>query len=67
MMYLDLGDGQGIATAPILFALEEEPQLLDLIERKFSEEGDKLLVRDIHQNLFGTNQPHLLILEAEGG
>ena len=30
----------GIATAPVLFAAEEHPQLLPLILRKFSVEGD---------------------------
>mmetsp|Transcript_10417 Transcript_10417/g.38393 ORF Transcript_10417/g.38393 Transcript_10417/m.38393 type:complete len:440 (+) Transcript_10417:119-1438(+) len=32
--------GQGIATAPVLFAAEEYPQLVDLIQRRFRREGD---------------------------
>jgi hexaprenyl-diphosphate synthase len=30
----------GLATAPVLFAWEEFPELGPLIKRKFSEEGD---------------------------
>lgn len=30
----------GLATAPVLFAWEEFPELGDLIKRKFSQEGD---------------------------
>ena len=30
----------GLATAPVLYALEEFPELKPLIERKFSQEGD---------------------------
>jgi geranylgeranyl pyrophosphate synthase len=30
----------GIATAPVLFAWEEYPELGPLVKRKFSEEGD---------------------------
>jgi hypothetical protein len=36
---------QGIVTAPLLFALEQEPQILDLISRKFKNAGDVELVR----------------------
>ena len=36
---------QGIVTAPLLFALEQQPQLLDLICRKFKNPGDVELVR----------------------
>jgi len=31
---------QGNLTAPVLYALEEYPQLASLIEREFSQEGD---------------------------
>ena len=30
----------GLATAPVLFAAEEHPELLPLIQRRFKEEGD---------------------------
>ena len=30
----------GLSTAPVLFAADEQPDLKDLIERKFSAEGD---------------------------
>lgn len=36
---------QGIVTAPLLFALEQQPQLHDLIGRKFKNAGDVDLVR----------------------
>ena len=32
--------GQGLATAPVLFAAEEYPQLRELIHRRFRREGD---------------------------
>lgn len=35
----------GLATAPVLFAWEEFPELEPLIKRKFSEEGDVEKVR----------------------
>jgi geranyl diphosphate synthase len=36
--------GQGIVTAPILFALKEHPQMYDLIKRKFRKADDVNLV-----------------------
>jgi geranylgeranyl pyrophosphate synthase len=36
--------GQGIVTAPILFALNEHPQMYDLIKRKFRKADDINLV-----------------------
>jgi geranylgeranyl pyrophosphate synthase len=35
----------GLATGPVLYAAEEHPQLQELIERNFTEEGDIELVR----------------------
>jgi hypothetical protein len=35
----------GVVTAPALFALEEHPQLLTLMERGFSQENDVTTVR----------------------
>ena len=35
----------GLATAPVLYAWEEYPELGPLIERKFSQEGDVAKVR----------------------
>ncbi|KAG1469874.1 hypothetical protein G6F56_003007 [Rhizopus delemar] len=37
----------GLATAPVLFAWEEYPELEPLIKRKFSEEGDEERARDL--------------------
>jgi hexaprenyl-diphosphate synthase len=37
----------GLATAPVLYASEEFPQLLPLIERRFTEPGDVEKVRMI--------------------
>lgn len=36
---------QGIATAPIIFALQEEPEMVNLIERKFGQKDDDRLVQ----------------------
>jgi geranylgeranyl pyrophosphate synthase len=36
---------QGLATAPILFAAEEYPELYELMDRKFSQQGDVQRVR----------------------
>lgn len=35
----------GLATAPVLFAWEEYPELEDLIKRKFNKKGDAEKVR----------------------
>ena len=41
----------GIATAPVLFAAEEHPQLVPLILRKFSSDGDvQTAQRLVHQS-----------------
>ena len=43
-----LGDlKEGIATAPVLFAAEEHPQLSALIERRFKHVGDVELAHDL--------------------
>lgn len=47
---------QGITTAPILFALQEEPFMQTLINRKFSEEGDSRMVK-LAQSLILTFMP----------
>jgi hexaprenyl-diphosphate synthase len=39
----------GLATAPVLFAWEEFPELGPLIKRKFSEEGDVEMVNMMSQ------------------
>ena len=38
---------QGLATAPVLFALEEFPQIGDIVKRRFGDEGDAALVGDL--------------------
>lgn len=38
---------QGLATAPVLFALEEFPQIGDIVKRRFGEESDAALVGDL--------------------
>lgn len=37
----------GLATAPVLFAREEFPELSEMIERKFEREGDVLKARKL--------------------
>lgn len=38
----------GLATGPVLYAAEEFPELQQLIERNFAQEGDIELVRSLH-------------------
>jgi len=38
---------QGLATAPALFAIDEFPQIGEIVKRRFSEEGDAALVGDL--------------------
>jgi hexaprenyl-diphosphate synthase len=42
----------GLATAPVLYAWEEYPELGPLIERKFSQEGDVVKVRFKKKKIF---------------
>ena len=42
------GSMQGVITAPLLFALEENKSLAPLMQRKFAQEGD---VQEVHQPL----------------
>ena len=50
LLYIGDENMQGITTAPILFALQEEPLMQTLISRKFSEEGDSRMVK-LNQSL----------------
>jgi len=38
---------EGIATAPIIFALQEEPEMVNLIDRKFGQMGDDRLAVEL--------------------
>jgi geranylgeranyl pyrophosphate synthase len=40
----------GLATAPVLYAMQEHPELATLISRKFEEEGDVQKVYFIQMN-----------------
>ncbi|WLF76780.1 coq1 putative hexaprenyl diphosphate synthase [Lodderomyces elongisporus] len=46
----------GLATAPILFAWKKEPQLGELIARKFNQPGDVEIARDAVQKYKGLEQ-----------
>lgn len=50
----------GLATAPILFAWREEPQLGDLIARKFSEPGDVEVARRAVQKYNGVEKTRVM-------
>jgi hexaprenyl-diphosphate synthase len=43
----------GVATAPVLFAAEDYPELLSLVKRQFQEEGDAARAKDIVINSKG--------------
>lgn len=51
----------GIATAPVLFAAEDHPELLPLIRRQFQEEGDAAKARDIVINSKGMESTRRLV------
>lgn len=54
---------QGHATAPVLYALQQFPQLLPVIERRFSEEGDIETTLDFVKRADGLNRTKDLATE----
>lgn len=54
---------QGIVTAPLLFALEKQPQLHDLIGRKFNNAGDVDLAVELLHKTDGIEKTRLLALD----
>ncbi len=38
---------QGLATAPTLFAAEEYPQIIDIVQRRFADDGDIATVSEL--------------------
>ncbi|RIA87551.1 solanesyl pyrophosphate synthase [Glomus cerebriforme] len=50
----------GLATAPVLYAWEEYPELGPLIKRKFSQEGDEKKARELVYQSKGIEQTKLL-------
>ena len=44
---------QGLATAPTLFAAEEFPEIVEIVQRRFSEEGDVATVSELVQRSQG--------------
>ncbi|KAF8167460.1 isoprenoid synthase domain-containing protein [Crassisporium funariophilum] len=50
----------GLATGPVLFAAEECPRLLPLIQRNFSQPGDTELAMEHVQSTSGVERTHLL-------
>lgn len=55
--------GQGIVTAPLLFALEQQPQLHDLIGRKFKNAGDVDLAVELLKKTDGIEKTRQLALD----
>ncbi|KAH7435836.1 hypothetical protein KP509_06G081100 [Ceratopteris richardii] len=54
---------QGIITAPIIFALEQQPQLNDLISRRFKNPGDVELAVELLQKTDGIERTRKLASE----
>jgi geranyl diphosphate synthase len=50
----------GIATAPVLFAAEDQPGLISLIRRKFKQDGDVQLALEMVQNSRGIERAKAL-------
>ena len=50
----------GIVTAPVLFALEDYPELVPLIRRQFKKEGDTAMARNIVLNSKGMDSTRRL-------
>jgi geranyl diphosphate synthase len=59
-----LGDlKEGIATAPVLFAVEEFPELSELVERRFKHSGDVQLAHELVKKSKGIARTQQLALQ----
>lgn len=53
----------GVITAPVLYAAEEHPELIDMIQRKFKNEGDVSRANELVYNSDGIERTRQMAAE----